>query len=290
MTSYPTPTQPPTPIGGYQPPQSNGLGIAGFIVSLTGLVVTGGFLCPLGVVLSLVALRKEPRGFAVAGLITGLLGVALAALIVFAMVGIIGAGGAFMRGFNGQLNTSMTMDSASWDIDTHYTSNQNTLPDQATGDGLVAMHTDDWGTTLRYEPITGSAQDYNLRSAGADLKFNTNDDIVQTYSAGMSHGFGHATPTQTFGNEGPSDAQINHAFDQAAQQIVNQYRPNDTLPDEAAGTAAVQGVLDAWGTPFRYGKPPQDPTSYHLKSAGPDGQWLTKDDITRTFYVSPGES
>ncbi|MFN3168441.1 MAG: DUF4190 domain-containing protein [Phycisphaeraceae bacterium] len=289
MSSYPTPTQPPTTIGGYQPPPSNGLGIAGFVVSLTGLVVTGGFVCPLGVILSLVALRKQPRGFAVAGLITGLLGCALAALVVLAIAGVVGAGTAFMQGFSGQINTSMTMDSASWDIDSHFANNQNTLPDQATGDAIVGVYVDDWGTALRYEPLANSTQDYRLRSAGTDQQFNTLDDIVQPYTAGMTHGFAHANPAQPFGDEGPSDAQINHAFDQAARQIVTLYATDNALPDETAGNTTLQGVLDAWGTPFRYGKPPQDPTSYHLKSAGPDGQWLTKDDLTRTFYVSPGE-
>ena len=50
---------------------SNGLGIAGFVLSLLGLVSCG-LLAPVGVVLSLFALRREPRGFAVAGLVIGL--------------------------------------------------------------------------------------------------------------------------------------------------------------------------------------------------------------------------
>lgn len=53
---------------------ANGVGLAGFIVSLVGLF-TGGCLSPIGLVLSIVGLFKEPRGFAVAGLIISLLAV-----------------------------------------------------------------------------------------------------------------------------------------------------------------------------------------------------------------------
>ena len=60
------------------PPQyrtpSNGLGIAGFIVSLVGIVGSCGLLCPVGLLMSIIAMRREPRGFAIAGLIIGLLG------------------------------------------------------------------------------------------------------------------------------------------------------------------------------------------------------------------------
>ena len=54
--------------------QSNGLAIAGFVCSLLGLF-TGFLLSPIGLILSLVALgRPGGRGFAVAGVVIGLLG------------------------------------------------------------------------------------------------------------------------------------------------------------------------------------------------------------------------
>jgi hypothetical protein len=63
------------PVPRYLPaPASNDLGLAGFIVSLLGLVLSGGLLCPVGLVLSAMALRREPRGFAVAGFVIGLVG------------------------------------------------------------------------------------------------------------------------------------------------------------------------------------------------------------------------
>lgn len=63
----------------YQPvakqQESNGLAVAGFVCSLVGLLGTAGLLCPIGLIISLVALGKPGgKGFAVAGLILGLIG------------------------------------------------------------------------------------------------------------------------------------------------------------------------------------------------------------------------
>ena len=55
MSSYPTqPGQPQTYF--YQPPPTNALGVAGFVVSLSGMIVCLGLIiCPIGMVLSLIA-------------------------------------------------------------------------------------------------------------------------------------------------------------------------------------------------------------------------------------------
>lgn len=55
-----------------QRPSENGLGLAGFIVSLVGLV-SRGLISPVGLVMSIVALKREPKGFAIAGLVLGIL-------------------------------------------------------------------------------------------------------------------------------------------------------------------------------------------------------------------------
>ncbi len=62
------------------PRRSNGLGLAGFIVSLVGLL-TLGCLSPVGLVLSLVAVFRRPRGFAVAGLVLGCIGLTVGGVI-----------------------------------------------------------------------------------------------------------------------------------------------------------------------------------------------------------------
>jgi hypothetical protein len=68
--------------------QSNGLGVAGFVLALLGLIlswlpVVGWILSPLGFILSLVGVFKKPKGLAIAGLIISL--VALIIVIIIAV-------------------------------------------------------------------------------------------------------------------------------------------------------------------------------------------------------------
>jgi len=81
----------PHQVVNIQQPQSNGLGVAGFVVSLVGWFTCGG-LCPLGMILSFFAMFKEPRGLAIAGFIIGLLGSGFLLLFglafILAMIGV----------------------------------------------------------------------------------------------------------------------------------------------------------------------------------------------------------
>ena len=71
--------------------QKNGLGVAGFIVALVGLVfswipllnVISFWLCAIGIVLSVVALflKNKKRGMAIAGLICGVAGIVIYYLV-----------------------------------------------------------------------------------------------------------------------------------------------------------------------------------------------------------------
>ncbi|HMN40185.1 MAG TPA: hypothetical protein PKE29_05020 [Phycisphaerales bacterium] len=71
---------------------TNGLGTAGFIVSLVGLMGTCGVLSPLGMVFSFIALFKRPRGLAIAGFILGLIGSIWLVVAVFVIgIGVIAA-------------------------------------------------------------------------------------------------------------------------------------------------------------------------------------------------------
>ncbi|MEL7472030.1 MAG: hypothetical protein AAGK04_01830 [Planctomycetota bacterium] len=90
--------------------QSNTLGLVGFILSIVGLL-SAGCLSPLGLLLSLIGLFKEPRGFAIAGLILGLIGSAgfiifglVFGTFLFAGIVIAAAGGAAMLGAFGQVS------------------------------------------------------------------------------------------------------------------------------------------------------------------------------------------
>jgi|GEM_PF-3544496 len=282
MTSYPPQTN--YPPNYYRPAESNGLGIAGFVVSLAGIVVCGGFLCPIGLILSLVGLGKEPRGFAIAGTILGLLGTAIAAFVVMMAVGVIGAGWNFAQMFNGYAMTYNNMYTASNEIDQYYSNNNNTLPDEPTGTQLVSTYSDEWGTPIQYHPSSNQGGDYELVSAGPDMQFGTNDDISNTFWVFI------ATPQQATEipaeEEDPSDAVTDFAFNQAAAQLSASFSVGSEMPGEELGANAIAAMRDAWNRPFKY-SPTPNPPIYHLKSAGKDGVWNNEDDITKSFYFEP---
>ncbi|MFK7789897.1 MAG: hypothetical protein AB8C95_10460 [Phycisphaeraceae bacterium] len=265
----------------YQPQPTNGLGIAGFVISLSGMIVCMGLICPLGLLLSLIALTKEPRGFAIAGSIIGLLGSILGTLTALMVTGVIGSG-LFWGSFSMNLQTSMTIDSASYDIDNHFANNNNTIPDEPTGNTIISGYTDEWNNFLKYEPTQGSTTDYTITSAGPDGLFATSDDVMQYYTASnwSSQAFADIPEDEVDGD------QIEAAFNLAAKKIVESFPAEAALPtaDQVAQNAGT--LVDAWLTPMNY-SPTDNPPYYRLESAGPDQQWGTKDDLTRSFYFAP---
>jgi hypothetical protein len=166
---YPAPTYPPKV-------EENTLGLIGFILSLAGL-----FLCvaaPIGLILSLMGLRRDPKGFALAGTIIGgittvfygiiaaLYGVMILAMFA-ACIGIGVAAQPFAQ-------TTVTLNDARQRIENARTA-ENTYPSEAEGDQLIAGLRDFWQTPLRYEP---QGTRFAIRSAGPDKQFNTPDDMT----------------------------------------------------------------------------------------------------------------
>jgi len=159
---------PPPPL----PPATNGLGLAGFIVSITGLVLTCGILCPVGFVISLFALRREPRGFAIAGAVIGAVG-SLFALVVgagifFLVTGMTEA----VKTGTGPIQTVFALTEAVSTIEEEK-AEKGRLPNVVQGNELIARIHDGWKRPLRYEPHEDS---FTIRSAGADGEFDTSDD------------------------------------------------------------------------------------------------------------------
>ena len=74
------------------PPASNGLGLASFIVAIVGLC-SGGCLSFIGFVMGLIALRNEPKGFAIAGIIIGFIGTFGGLILAASIFGFFGAFG-----------------------------------------------------------------------------------------------------------------------------------------------------------------------------------------------------
>ena len=162
------------------PSQSNGMGIAGFVVSLVGFISCG-LLSPIGCILSLMGLRQEPRGLAIAGLVLGLVGSAWLALFGFACIaGTLGLSVA-AKTAGAALSTSVSVTSVCSVVQEYGQAHQGKLPSEKELKAVLQRDgkptKDAWGNELRYR-ITG-ASNYEVRSAGPDGKFDTGDDLTE---------------------------------------------------------------------------------------------------------------
>lgn len=160
---------------------TNGLGIAGFVLSLIGILLTCGTLNIISLPVSLVALAWKPRGFAIAGTIISVLGIGFLALVGWGIVaGFMGLKG--LADLAGQQIQTQSVISDAKNAIENYRSENNTLPDGIEGNKLVVEKKDGWGTELRYD-LEGDS--YLIRSAGPDKKFNTSDDVTSKDTSEM---------------------------------------------------------------------------------------------------------
>lgn len=160
--------------------QTNTLGIAGFICSLVG-IFTGGLLSPVGLIISLVAMGKQPRGFAIAGLILGILGTCggLIVLVLFgtailAAIGIAVLAIALSETEKVEITSDMIKIAAAVE---GYKEQNDYLP---AGLELLSLdestRRDPWGQQYRYVQLDPKEQ-FDLVSAGEDKAFDTDDDV-----------------------------------------------------------------------------------------------------------------
>ncbi len=164
------PSPEPSPV--MSPSETNGLGIAGFVVSLIG-ILTCGVPSIVGLGFSLIAIRKKPKGFAIAGVILGVIGLlelVLVALSVYNAVQTLNTLQAMtIRDSNESLAQEYASDVAEeWKL-------TDQLPSQEEGQKLLEGQTDFYGNELRYE-TDGSS--FSIRTTGEDQLFDTEDDIV----------------------------------------------------------------------------------------------------------------
>ncbi|MEZ6318575.1 MAG: type II secretion system protein GspG [Phycisphaerales bacterium] len=158
---------------------SNGLGVAGFVISLLGLLMCG-LIAPLGMLLSFIAMFKKPNGLAIAGFIIGLIG-SVWILVLVVLVGIMGMAvvGAGVAGALGMSSLEVAIDQAmiAQQVDA-YRQNNGHVPSTLGILGLDQETLDDpWGKPYRYAPdATGDG--YSLSSDGPDGVEGTADDIT----------------------------------------------------------------------------------------------------------------
>ncbi|MEZ6095517.1 MAG: DUF4190 domain-containing protein [Pirellulaceae bacterium] len=174
--------RPPQPIyiGFDAPPRRrphNWTGFWGFLLGILG-VFTAGLLSPLALLVSLVGMRKRPRGFATTGMILGLGGTLFLGGLAFAVHQ------AHEHRISRQIEqanmvkieeTQTVFQDAENEFADFANDNDGYLPDAITANMLAIKYEDAWGESLRFEE---SGTHGFLRSAGADSEFDTRDDVV----------------------------------------------------------------------------------------------------------------
>ncbi|TVQ53067.1 MAG: hypothetical protein EA377_08960 [Phycisphaerales bacterium] len=172
----------------YPPPAAtwNGLAIFGFCLSLVGLFIPTGIVSLLGLLISLVALTKPPRGFAIFGVLLGLLGTLFwfAIMITLLVTGMLGAiafliAMAVFFVFVQPETLAVTSDMMNILIaSAEHEKKHGTLPESVDDLELERMHQiDPWGMPYRLVLTDDPDLPLDIISAGPDSEFDTDDDI-----------------------------------------------------------------------------------------------------------------
>ena len=74
--------------GGRPVDEQNGLGTASFVCSIVGLF-SAGILSLVGLILGAIAMRREPKGLAIAGFVIGLVGTLIGCIVTALLIAII---------------------------------------------------------------------------------------------------------------------------------------------------------------------------------------------------------
>lgn len=154
--------------------QTNVLGAWGFGISLFGLLMTFGLLCPLGLLLSFFGLFSKKRGIAIAGTIIGGIGTSIVAVGVGSIAMAANAVHHYQVEVPKIQETRQVLDTACVEIES-YRQENNKLPEGIEGNKLVLQFEDAYGNAVRYEPEEDGK--FAIRSAGIDGKFDTSDDL-----------------------------------------------------------------------------------------------------------------
>ena len=172
----------------YPPPAAtwNGLAIFGFCLSLVGLFIPTGIVSLLGLLISLVALTRPPRGFAIFGVLLGLLGTLfwftlMIALLVTGMLGAIAFLIAMAVFFVFVQPETLAVTSDMMNIliaSAEHEREHGTLPESVDGLQIERMHQiDPWGMPYRLVLTDDRDLPLEIISAGPDGEFDTDDDI-----------------------------------------------------------------------------------------------------------------
>jgi hypothetical protein len=171
--------------------ESNGLGVAGFFIALIGLFIPTGIVALLGLLISLAALGRPPRGFAAMGVVIGLIGTVLWLVITgLVLVGGLAAGAIALLAAAAMFIVTqpeiieVTSDMINLTIAAvEYEEKNGDLPEDITALSLGATTlTDPWGNPYRYRLVNHDPGNHELGfdviSNGADGLADTGDDLA----------------------------------------------------------------------------------------------------------------
>ncbi|MHC4769796.1 MAG: type II secretion system protein GspG [Planctomycetota bacterium] len=166
--------------------ESNGLGVAGFFIALIGLFIPTGIIALLGLLISLAALGRPPRGFAAMGVVIGLFGTVLWLVITgVVVVGGLAAGVVAVLAVAAMFIMTqpeiieVTSDMFNVTIAAvEYEERNGDLPDDLGALGLaVSTLTDPWGNPYSYR-LANHDPGFDVMSNGADGLAGTDDDMA----------------------------------------------------------------------------------------------------------------
>ena len=178
MSHYP-PVDPKS-IAPRPPEEANGFGLAAFVVSIGSLFLCG-IPAMIGILLSLIGLRRKPRGLAMAGLVISTVALGEMLALGLGTYSVYTGYQAWPKEknviklyFNPESGSHGPLMRETIKIGWFWKRN-GTLPDKAAGQALVAGSLDDYGAQLVYETDDVS---FSVRSSGPDGELNTADDSV----------------------------------------------------------------------------------------------------------------
>ena len=157
------------------PRRSNGLGIAGFVLSLLG-IFSFGILAPIALLLCFFALFKRPRGLAFAGFIISFITTAFLATVIFIFGFLISSVVKFGKPM---IVTVLNAQKAAENLNADAFINGGKPLDDISGNAKIVGIVDGWGRPYQYRRANDFS--FELRSASKDGLFNTEDDYSQFF-------------------------------------------------------------------------------------------------------------
>lgn len=172
-----TPMQP-------EPLQTNGMGVASFVFSILAFVALPVVGSIVGLVLGIIAMRREPKGLAIAGTVLSVVGLLIACAVLAAFAMMFGFFASLAQGFSTQSSVAVTIGSQQWAATgaaQHLAATGDWPSDIEFLNGGAAVF-DAWGTPMVLKVVAeGDGPDAptraSIESAGPDGVFDTEDDL-----------------------------------------------------------------------------------------------------------------